>query len=365
METKIKEFMPKTVLAMILTCVISSFLIEIPKIFSVDLKSFSFYEKNAALIVFFGLSVFSLWLNSAFSNRKLIYLLLAFTLPAIYVNLLPSGDDSSSINLVYIHLPLLLWAIYGVVFINFDMRDKAGRIGYIRYNGDLAVVTGLILIAGAILAGVTISLFEVLDLKIEKFYMDYIALCGLVSAPVVAAFIIDTYPMASSKIVPIIAHIFSPLVLFTLVIYLIAIPFSGKDPYNDRDFLLIFNLMLIGVMAIVVFSVSETITGKRNRFNESVLMLLAFVTLVIDLIALSAILYRLGEFGISPNRIAVLGSNILIFANLALILVDLFRVNFKKSAINIVENTISRYLPVYLVWILIVVFAFPLIFGMK
>jgi hypothetical protein len=86
---------------------------------------------------------------------------------------------------------------------------------------------------------------------------------------------------------------------------------------------------------------------------------------IIDLIALSAIFYRLGTFGITPNRLAVLGSNILILGNLVLIIIDFYKVNFKKAMISEVELTIAKYMPLYLIWIVIVVFAFPLIFGLK
>jgi uncharacterized membrane protein len=155
------------------------------------------------------------------------------------------------------------------------------------------------------------------------------------------------------------------LVLITLVIYLIAIPVSGKDPYNDRNFLMIFNIMLLGVMAIIVFSVSEASGSIKRKFSELVLFILSLVTLIINLIALSAIFYRLGEFGLTPNRLAVLGSNIMIFVNLILITIDLFKINFKKAEPEKVELTISKYLPVYVIWVLIVVFGFPLFFGMK
>jgi hypothetical protein len=118
-------------------------------------------------------------------------------------------------------------------------------------------------------------------------------------------------------------------------------------------------------MAIIVFSVSETSTFRKQRFNEIVLFVLSIVTLIINLIALSAIFYRLGQFGLTPNRLAVLGSNILIFVNLILITIDLFKINFKKAEIESVELTISKYLPVYIIWTLIVVFVFPVVFAMK
>ena len=123
--------------------------------------------------------------------------------------------------------------------------------------------------------------------------------------------------------------------------------------------------MLLGVMAVIVFSISETSTTRKQKFNEMILFILSIITVIIDLIALSAIFYRLGTFGITPNRLAVLGSNILILGNLVLIIIDLYKVNFKKALIREVELTIAKYMPVYLIWILFVVFGFPLIFGMK
>ena len=123
--------------------------------------------------------------------------------------------------------------------------------------------------------------------------------------------------------------------------------------------------MLLGVMAVIVFSISEASTAGSKKFNEVILLILSVVTIIIDLIALSAIFYRLSEYGLSPNRLAVLGSNILILGNLVLIVIDLYKVNFKKSLIREVELTIAKYIPVYVIWILIVIFGFPIIFGLK
>lgn len=353
------------VIVMILACLISGILIKIPAIFNLDLDNFFFYEKNTVLIAFLGLTIYSLLINRSFLKQKIIFSSLAFSILAIYVNLLPSVRESNSINLVYIHLPLLVWCIYGLVFIDLDFRDYSKRIEYIRHNGDLAVLGAIIAIAGMILSGVTIGLFSAIEIDISEFYMENFGIIGIVSAPIVTTFIIKNYPTFTNKIAPIIANIFSPIVLLTLVVYLITIPISGKDPYNDRDFLLIFNLMLLGVMAIIVFSISESSEDKKQKFNEMILLLLTVVTLLIDLVALSAIFYRLNEYGITPNRLAVLGSNILIFGNLILIMIDLFKVNFRKLNIVKVELTIARYIPVYIAWILIVVFTFPILFNMQ
>ena len=364
-KQKTSIFHKTDVIVLILASIISGFLIKLPEIINIDLNEFFFYEKNAGIIVFFGLSVYLTWKTKGYQNKNIIFSLLAFLVSAIYINILPSERNSDSINLAYIHLPLLMWCTYGLIYINYDFKDKSKRIDYIKYNGDLAILGAIILIAGGALTAITIGLFSAIDVNIENFYMEYIALWGAVSAPIITSFVIWNYPTLTNKIAPVIANIFSPIVLLTLIIYLITIPIAGKDPYNDRDFLLIFNVMLLGVMGIIVFSVSETSINRKQKFNEMILFILVLVTILIDLIALSAIFYRLGEYGITPNRLAVLGSNLLIFGNLILILIDLFKVNFRKAKIERVGFTISKYLVVYTLWTLIVVFGFPIIFGMK
>ena len=353
------------ILFLIVTCVLAGILIKIPQLFNIGLSDSFFYQKNAGLIVLFGLSLFAFLTKELINKRHLLISLSVFIISAVYINLLPSTNESDSIILAYIHLPLMIWCLYGFIFIDFDIKDKSKRIDYIRHNGDLAVLLALIAIAGGILTGVTIGLFSAIGLKIEELYFEYIVIWGLVSAPVVATYVVRNFPFVVNKIAPIIATIFSPLVLITLVVYLVSILATGKDPYNDRDFLIIFNMMLLGVMGIIVFSVSETSTIKKQRFNEWTLFALSIITLIIDLIALSAILYRLGEFGFTPNRVAVLGSNLLFFGNLVLIMIDLYRVNFKGKEINQVEMTIANYLPVYILWTIFAVFVLPIIFGFK
>ncbi len=359
------------VLFLIITCLVTGFLMKIPQLFG-GVSESNFYEKNAGLIVLLGLSVYSFLTNKRLSVNHLLVSLAIFAVSAVYINLLSpvnmsfdAANHSYSIELACLHLPLFLWCLYGLIHIGFDAKDLSKRMDYIKYNGDIAILSALILIGGGILTGITYGLFSAIDMHIERFYADYIIVLGLVSAPLVSTYIVRHYPAVTHKIAPIIAGIFSPLVLITLVAFLISVVVTGKDPYNDRDFLLTFNLMLLGVMALIVFSVSETSLNKRQRFGTWMLLALSVVSLVIDSVALSAILYRLGEFGFTPNRTAVLGSNLLIFGNLVWVMVDLFKVAFCRGHFSRVGRTVSRYLPVYVVWTFFVAFFFPLIFGMK
>src|SRR5690606_20382234 len=185
---------------------------------------------------------------------------------------------------------------------------------------------------------------------------------GLPAAPILGTYLIQNNPQLIGKITPTIAKIFSPLVLVMLVAYLAAIVYSDKDPYNDREFLLFFNALLVGVMAIIFYSVAE-ISSTKSRLEIWVLFLLSLLTIVVNAIALSAILFRITEWGVTPNRTAVLGGNLLILIHLLMVSLHLYKVLFRQEDLPAVSKSIAAYLPVYLVWAIVVTFLFPFLFG--
>jgi hypothetical protein len=210
----------------------------------------------------------------------------------------------------------------------------------------------------------TIGLFSIIEMEISELYMENIGIVGLAVLPVVAALLIDIYPDITSRIVPVIARIFTPLVFILVLVYLVAITISGIDLSKNRDFLIIFNLLLLGVMIIIVFSLSELDKSNIRKLNVILLFLLAVVTLIIDLFAISAIISRLSD-GFTPNRTVVLISNILVLVNLLLILPDFFLAGFKGRSLDRAEKIICVYLPVYFLYCVVVIFVFPFIFGMR
>jgi hypothetical protein len=226
-------------------------------------------------------------------------------------------------------------------------------------------MTTIILIAGGLLTGITFGLFELIDIRIEEFYFQYIVISGVAASPIIGTYLVQTNPQLVNKVSPVIARVFTPLVLVTLVIYLLAVIYTGKDPYNDREFLLIFNLMLIGVMAIILFSIAEIPKNSDSKIGTLLLFGLSIVTVIINGIALSAIAFRISEWGITPNRIAVLGGNILILANLLIVTYRLFKTLKDRNEIENVEKSIASFLPVYIVWTILVTFVFPILFSFK
>jgi hypothetical protein len=164
------------------------------------------------------------------------------------------------------------------------------------------------------------------------------------------------------KISPIIARIFTPIVFLMLVIYLIMVAYTQKDPYNDRDFLVLFNALLIGVMAIIFFSLSDANKQGWRNFHLIILFGLALLTLIVDLIVMSAIIFRITEWGVTPNRVAVLGESALIFINLLIVTLKIRNVIRQRSDAYSVEKAIGDFMPYYTIWFAVVAFLFPLIF---
>jgi hypothetical protein len=353
----------RDLVVILVICLVAAVIVLIPKFAGFDPYANMYYAKNAPMTAFAALIAYVLTVRKITAKKWLFTVAAIFAVSAVFINLLPDDSKDQTVVLACIHLPLLLWCVYGMAYTGFDLRDNGKRVSFIRHNGDMAILGALIVLSGMLLAGLSIGLFSSIEIRIEKFVMDYIAICGIVAAPAITEFILRHYPRLTEKIAPILASIFSPVVLITLVIYLVAVIFSGKDPYTDRDFLILFNLMLLVVMALIVFSLSETSAGRRRKASEAVLLALSVVTLIVDIVALSAIFYRLSEYGVTPNRVAVLGSNLLILGNLVLITIDLFRVTFRNAHMERVNLTTARYLPVYMAWTVVVVFLFPLIFS--
>lgn len=350
----------KELIFIIIACILAGTIAKFPAIFSIDEEFF--YPRNIGFIIFPLLTAFFAWKNKL-NTTKIAICAGIILIGVVFINLLPNDKKSDTLVLSCIHLLLLLWAILGFAFVGNTENEK--RLGFLKYNGDLVVITTLILIAGGIMSALTVGLFSLIGFNIEKVYFEYVAVFGFASAPFVGTYLTQTNPQLVGKVSPVIAKIFSPLVLVMLVVYLVAIVYSGKDPYNDRAFLLIFNALLIGVMAIIFFSVAESNQNTKNNTATWILFLLAAVTIIVNGVALSAIVFRISSFGITPNRAAVLGGNVLILIHLLLVTFQLYRVISNKAKISVVGKIIALYLPAYLIWTIIVTFIFPFLFGYK
>lgn len=352
----------KELLIVIFASLIAGLVAKLPAIFSIPEEFF--YPRNIGFIIFPILIAYFSWKNKL-GISNIIYISVITLIGVFFINLLPDNKKSDTLILSSIYLTLFLWSILGYSFIGKIKNSIDKRLEFLKYNGDLLVMMALMAIAGAILSAITIGLFSIIGINIEKFYSEYIIVIGASAIPLLSTYLIQNNPQLVSKISPLIAKLFSPIILVMLIIYLIALIYSGKNPLNDRESLMIFNALLIGVMAIIFFSIADSSKVQKSNPEIVILLLMSIVTTIINGIALSAILLRISEWGVTPNRIAILGSNILILINLLLVTTKLYRVIYKKAEIAQVGIVMAKYLPIYVIWTIIITFLFPIIFWFR
>jgi len=348
--------------AVIILILVGGLIANIPNLTGINEESF--FSKNIPLIIFPILSAYFIWIQKIEIN-KIWFPIIAIVISAIYVNLIPNYNKSDSAMLVGIHLPLFLWSILGYAYIGAKLNDHPRKIEFLKFNGDLIIMCGIILLSCMVFTLITFGLFELINIKIEESYFRYFAIWWIAAIPMIASFLLQNNPQLINKVSPIIAKIFTPLVFINLLIYLTVVIYTGKYPYNDRNLLLVFNVLLIGVMALILFSVAEAGKNNKGLFTLYILFGLSFLTIIINSVALSAISFRILQYGMTPNRIAVLGGNILIFIHLLMVSFKLYKSVRNKAKLEEVETSIAQFLPIYSIWTAIIVFILPFIFHYK
>ena len=347
------------IIFIVIAAVISGLIAKMPGFLGIEYDAY--LAINISFVVFPMLSMYFAWKQGVAINKYLLPALI-FIGSAVFINSLPYNEQSSTFILTTIHLPIFLWMVLGYAFVGGDLKDNQKRISFLKFNGNFIVMTALIFFSGVLFTGITIGLFELLGLDIKQFYFEQIAVWGLSAIPMLSTYLVQNNPQLVNKISPTIARIFTPLVLITLLSFLCALMYKGKNIYNDRNFLLLFNALLIGVMAIILFYLTAVTNNAKSKIHLIMLSCLSLLTIIANGIALSAIAFRLSEFGVSPNRIAVLGANLLMFIHLLFVSFALVKNIKGKAGIREIETEIALFIPAYAVWAAFVTFVMPFIF---
>lgn len=328
-----------------------------------------YYPRFAPLLAIVSLAVyFSLTFSLTPPNRRLLVggAVLA-VIVAVYVSLLPGYTDS--VIMALIHLPVLLWAYLGVVFLGESWRDSQARVSFVRFSGELVVLSSLVAMGWFVLSAVTIALFGLVEEDIGQWYAVNVGVFGAAAIPVVATYLYDVVLQRRIAIAEMLARIFAPLFLVMVVSYLVFTLASGKNPFIERSFLITVNGLLLLVLGISAFSLvarDQNRDRDQDRDREATVGLADYVnlalvvlTLLIDAIALSAILFRLASYGFTPNRLAVLGVNLIVFGHLIWICRAYVGLVRHKVPPGTIGHFVGDYLPVYAAWAAIVVFVLP------
>ncbi len=345
---------------LVVAALLAGCLAKLPEWLTLDADNF--YIRTFGFLVFPGLTAYFLRQWGFRPSRGWIPPLVILV-SGLYIWLLPDRRDSDTLLLAALHLPGILWMCLGYAFTGGEWKDTGRRLAFLGYNGDLLVMLAILMLSGGLFTGVTINLYGLVGLDIEEFYFQQVAIWGLAALPLLATYLVRHNPVLVGRISPLVAALFTPVTFLALLVFLVAWALGGKPLHVDRDFLLLFNVLLVGVMAIVLFSITDADKRAAAPSGRWWLAGLCALTLVLNGMALSAISMRLSAFGASPNRLAVLGANLLMFIHLGKITLTLFRSLAGKRDRSQLGDSLTAFLPVYGIWFAFVTFLLPWLFG--
>jgi hypothetical protein len=276
------------------------------------------------------------------------------------------------LDIAAIHLPLLCWIALGISVLGFK-SSIADRFAFLIKSIEVAITAGLYLIAGVVLGGITVGMFQALSITLPDIWLRLIAAGGFGLLPVMAiASVYDpsvapseqNFDQGLSKFIATMMRLLLPLTLGVLTIYIFVIPFNFLEPYENRDVLIVYNLMLFAIMGLLLGATpisGDDLSPQLHKWLRMGIIAVAILAEVVSLYALSATVYRTIEGGLTINRLTIIGWNAI---NISILMGLIFKQlkNGREQWIASLKSVFSLATNAYLVWGLFLVIVIPLLF---
>jgi hypothetical protein len=340
--------------------------VKLPELFGFHRLSTDteFYLRNASLFVFPLLTGYFVWKRSL-SRRTWAWLALAFGAAAVLANAYPFHARSDTELLTALHLPIALWLPVGIAYAGGRWAESGRRMDFVRFSGELFIYYALIALGGGVLVGFTMGMFRAIGINAESLVANWLVPCGMAGAVMVGSWLVEAKQSVIENMAPVLTRLFTPLFALILLAFLGTMLWTGRGIDLERNALIAFDLLLVLVLGLLLYSISARDTVAPPGAFDLLLVLLLVCALVADAFALAAIGARISEFGFTPNRVAALGENMILLGNLGWSAVLYLRFLRGQSPFAALERWQTAYLPVYSVWAAIVVVGFPPLFAFR
>src|ERR687890_1080432 len=343
--------------------VAAAVVIKVPALFGIQLdQDAGFYARNLSLFVLPLLTGYFVW-KRRLDTSTLRWLAVAFVAAGVFANAYPLAPGGYTEALTALHLPIALWLVVGIAYAGGRWSQVGGRMDFIRFSGELFIYYVLIALGGAVLTAFMLMIFEAIGIDVNPFFESWLLPCGAVGAVVVASRLVEGKQNVIENMAPVLTRLFTPLFAAVLVTFLGTLLWTGRGVDLGRDVLIAFDLLLVVVLSLLLYSVSARDPLSPPGVFDVVQVVLVVSALLADAVALWAIAARITEFGFSPNRVAALGENVILLVNLAWSTVLYIRFLRGRGSSRSLERWQTDYLPIYAAWAAIVVIVFPPVFG--
>lgn len=223
-------------------------------------------------------------------------------------------------KLMLLHLPLAAWAAVGLYVLG-QSRDDRNSFAFLLKSAEVVLTGGIFLGAGGLFMAITVGIFSAIGISFGEGVMRALAagVAGLIPVLAVAVVydahvppVLQGFGQGLARLIGTLGRVFLPLTLLVGLVYLVSIPFNFARPFEQREVLIIYNAMLFSVMGLMVICTpvdGEDLRPQLQGWLRRGLIVLAAMTVVVSLYAMSATVYRTALGGLTINRITVIGWN--------------------------------------------------------
>ncbi len=312
-----------------------------------------------ALGTYFSISRNRGWKLQALSVLIFIGLLACFYFLPFLVKEPYYAHKMTVINML---VPVILFFFLGFVYTGMEGFHAAPRLDFIKACGTGLIFSLPLIIGGLLLLWLGIFLFKLLGFEVMELSANIsILLVAGAAVPVAAAHMVETQGFMVKNLLARLAKIFTPVLFLLMVAFLVMVGILNQNPFDDRDFLMVFNLALVVILGLTLLSLSDLRGDQIPSFGDVLLFALVIVGMVTCIISLGAVVYRLMVYSVTPVKIALLGFDIAVLGHFFWILWRYVRFLRGKYPITMVQKALAGYLPVYLVGALLGIATLPIL----
>ncbi|CCG56609.1 hypothetical protein WESB_1140 [Brachyspira pilosicoli WesB] len=323
-------------------------------------------------------------INSKFNLRNIAIIFLSFlfvsiiNLSTIFFSAIGTIENikvySQFYYIKYIFSVIIFFIIIALSYNGFQVLNSKTISEFFTFSADISIfaclIAGVVSTVFGIFATIVIFLikdiFNILD---EKIIIKLIVLSISFLSSIFPFLVYIVYKKMKTNISIYLSRILMPFSLLFIFILLILLLMPDIRPYDNRVTFILYNIML-AVIVLNMFFVR--VDYKSSIFTKALYIVLPIVAILFDILVLTSSLYRLAEYGITPNKITLVGTNLVMLGNLVFItffniksILNIFKNNedikdIKNITIGDTKNVL--YIYVYAAWAFIVCFIMPLFY---
>jgi hypothetical protein len=242
------------------------------------------------------------------------------------------------------------------------IRAHARRMDFVRFTGEWVIYYVLIALGGGVLTGLTAGILGPIGVNPEHIVM-WVLPSGAAGAVIVAAWLVESKQRVVENMAPVLTMIFTPLFAVMLAGAAAVYAVRGLGGAFDRELLGLFDALMVVVLGLVLYGMSARDPSQPPGSMDRVQLLAVAGALVLDVMVLGSMMVRIGDLGLTPNRVAALGLNLILLVNLAGTAWLLARFLSGRMPFPRLERWQTAYLTVFALWAAAVVVVVPPLFA--